>query len=773
MKVRFWGTRGSIATPGPRTARYGGNTSCIQLTTDSGASLVLDCGTGARELALDLKATYPAGHRLHILIGHTHWDHIQGFPFFLPTLLADYDISIYAPAGFERSLEEAIAGQMQYSYFPVRLPELPGKIQFTELEEGAFTIEDITVRTQYLNHTAPTLGYRITADGSTVVYSADHEPFWDPSTLSLSHPGDRRHAAFFTDADLVIHDAQYTTEEYRSKVSWGHSPMDYAIAVTRQAGARRLALFHHDPLHDDDFLDRVVTALRLKAGELDVFAAADGQEIDLPRHGRRSRPSTAPNTALGRRVLAGARVLVANEEITEVQLVAGILAEEGLKVSTVQDGDGALAMARVLRPDMLVVDASLNTREGVPAAVALRASEATRNVPILLLVPRSGSGDEPAPDLSDVGFTDCFAKPFSSPMLRSRVRAWLARTAATIYQVDPTLAEGAVVVAEPIGAKPAGRRSAIGRIADRAEFLATIPIFETLAPVERWRVATRLAERVFPAATEIIVEGERGDALYIIRSGLVRVSGRSGGGSRPIEAQLSELGAGEVFGELALLDDLPRSASVIAIKRTRALVLGQTDFLSLVARAPDFALALLRVQAARLRQADQQLAREAPDALTGLAGRRTLENYYRRMAASARRRGTGMGVLMIDVDNLKLLNDLYGHLAGDEALRRVADILTRAARLSDLPGRWGGDEFVIVLPDASEDGALLVATRIRRMLQDLPRDAALPVPISTSIGTAWSAQPPDALDDLIAGADRSMYAEKRRRQIVPISAEMG
>ncbi|MBI4246366.1 MAG: MBL fold metallo-hydrolase, partial [Candidatus Rokubacteria bacterium] len=328
MHVRFWGTRGSIATPGPGTTRYGGNTSCVEVRTSDGTLIVLDCGTGARALG-DLLERAPRPLRLHLLIGHTHWDHIQGFPFFMPASLPGAELNIYAPAGFRRGLEESMAGQMEYAYFPVKLRDLPSRIHFTELDEGFFRIGDTLIETQHLNHTAPTLAYRITSGGATLVYATDHEPFWTPAAGLSDHPGDQRHVAFLRGADLVIHDAQYTDEEYRAKTGWGHSTPAYAVDVARAAGARRLALFHHDPGHDDATLARLEAEARARAGgALEVFAAAEGLELHLT--GRGPAPVVTAASAMARRPLAGARVLVVTSNTDEVAAMQEVLATDEL-----------------------------------------------------------------------------------------------------------------------------------------------------------------------------------------------------------------------------------------------------------------------------------------------------------------------------------------------------------------------------------------------------------------------------------------------------------
>ena len=294
MKVRFWGTRGSIATPGPGTNHFGGNTSCVELTTANGDLLIFDCGTGAHRLAADLMTRGKNPINANILLGHTHWDHIQGFSFFTPAFIKGNSAAIYGPEGCRGSLHDVLAGQMEFTYFPVELNQLPATITYHELTEGIHTIGGVRVATQFLNHPAMTVGYRIEADGVAVVYLVDHEPFSDelwragaePGRIeSILHEGDRRHAVFMADADLLIHDAQYTPEEYPAKKTWGHSPYNYVVDVASAAGVRRLALTHHDPGHDDDFvaeIERKARDLALRRGTgLEVFCAYEGCELVL------------------------------------------------------------------------------------------------------------------------------------------------------------------------------------------------------------------------------------------------------------------------------------------------------------------------------------------------------------------------------------------------------------------------------------------------------------------------------------------------------------
>ena len=228
--------------------------------------------------------------RGHLLIGHTHWDHIQGFPFFEPFFAPDQRWSVYAPGRTGRQLEETLAGQMAYEYSPINLEALRAQVDFQDLTEGSLQLGGIRVKAQYLNHPALTLGYRLEADGAALVYATDHEPHsLHPHGAAAGsepiHHEDRRHAQFLAGADLVIHDAQYTLAEFPERSGWGHTPVERAVDYAVLARAKRLALFHHDPERRDELVDGVLEGARkrvVEAGsELEVFAAAEGQGIEL------------------------------------------------------------------------------------------------------------------------------------------------------------------------------------------------------------------------------------------------------------------------------------------------------------------------------------------------------------------------------------------------------------------------------------------------------------------------------------------------------------
>ena len=750
MFVRFWGTRGSIPTPGSNTAIYGGNTSCVEIRTDDGTLIILDCGTGIRELGLQLLKSGSFPERMYLLIGHTHWDHIHGFPFFTPAFLPKTELNIYAPAGFRNSLEDSLAGQMQYSYFPVKLQDLPSRIHYTELEEGFFRIGDILVETQYLNHTAPTIAYRITSGGATLAYVTDHEPFWNSPGPVFHHPGDQRHVEFLKGADLVIHDAQYTTEEYSTKRGWGHSPIDYVTDVAGAAEVARLALFHHDPTHDDTTLGRLEEHARSRAASrgsfVDIFAASEGMEFELK--GKARPAAVRKESALERRPIEGGRILVVTDSLNDISAVEQVLAEDGLIVSSAADGRTALLHPPQPSPDLVILNSKLDDGDGASFIQPIRSMLGKPELPIIILTQDQESSD--AVYSAESIATDYLAKPFSPPMLRTRVRAWLARTMLSVLKDEATLQQSRTAQSTIGGA---GTNKTVV-----ADGLAGTPLLRLLTAEQLGKLMTRSMRRSYPAGHVIVRQGETGHNVYVTLSGRVRITETLS--DSPIEMFFGELGPGEVFGELGILRERARSATIVTLERTNCLVIPEQGFLDALRTSPEMSLSLLRVLAGRLYEADRLLARHAPDPLTALPGRRAFHELYRRLAAGARRRNSSVLLLALDVLHLKAINDQFGYSVGNDVLRAVADALLDSSRTTDLVARYGGDEFAVLLVEADDKTAAKVVERVRQKVQALAAHRALPLEVDCSIGYAVSLTPPDTVDELLRAADQNMQMKR-------------
>ncbi|MDE3077477.1 MAG: MBL fold metallo-hydrolase [Chloroflexota bacterium] len=432
MQVTFWGTRGSIASPGPDTLQFGGNTSCVELRL-ADEVLIFDCGTGIRALGNRLLEEGQAQLKLNLFISHVHWDHIQGFPFFAPLFVEGSELFVFGPQEQHQRLSDTMAGQMQYRYFPVDIDQLAAKIGYQELGEERVKVGPATVTTHYLNHTTLAMGYRVEFGSRSVVYATDTESFaqqpraWsDPKRRRFFHRRDEELADFFAGADVLILDSQYNAEEYAAKVGWGHGTFDYSVDLAISAGVKHLVLFHHDPNRSDADLRRQVersqARARAEGSQLEITAAAEHEQLDLPDE-------------LSTEAVSGVHLLPNFVHQVHVGLV-GVdssveeLSRRALQLTHFKLGsfDSASAFSNgewgEFRPHLLL----LQYRERGDVARAVEALERNghrRQVPILALV-MAGSTNF-MQRAFDEGATDVMVQPFSPSQLRSRVDTWLFR----------------------------------------------------------------------------------------------------------------------------------------------------------------------------------------------------------------------------------------------------------------------------------------------------------------------------------------------------------
>jgi len=265
-RYTLWGTRGSTPVPGARFLRHGGNTSCMSIECN-GETVILDAGTGIRELGLEL--TREDCRKLHLFITHTHWDHIQGFPFFTPAYVPGFDIAIYGAEGFGKDLRSVFRGQLDREYFPVQMEDMNSQIVFETLHENPMQAGSARVHWEFAQHPGATVGYKVEIAGRKIAWVPDNEFLQGycgaPEALTRDHPlvvPYGKMIDFLSDADIVIHEAQYTPEEYPGKMRWGHSSVANAAVLMKLAGVKRWLITHHDPMHDDAFLETKLNVTR-------------------------------------------------------------------------------------------------------------------------------------------------------------------------------------------------------------------------------------------------------------------------------------------------------------------------------------------------------------------------------------------------------------------------------------------------------------------------------------------------------------------------------
>lgn len=293
MRIKFRGTRGSLAAPGAETVRYGGNTTCIEVRSDNDDVIILDAGTGIRSLGMELAEEMPV--KCHLFVSHTHWDHIQGVPFFRPMFEKGNELIIYGPPDplSMTGIEAVLAKQMEYPHFPVRVAELQADISYNTMGEGeSVDLGFAKVSAVMMNHPALNLGFKVECNDKSLFFTGDHEPFYN-----IYDPGDRefddyekvieeRHAGivdFIHGVDVFIGDAQYTEEEYVEKRGWGHSTFERTLSLAQEAKAGSVYLTHHETSRSDDELDDIYARLKdeWRESRLDFRIAREGQEIRL------------------------------------------------------------------------------------------------------------------------------------------------------------------------------------------------------------------------------------------------------------------------------------------------------------------------------------------------------------------------------------------------------------------------------------------------------------------------------------------------------------
>lgn len=300
IKIKFWGVRGSIPTPGPGTLRYGGNTSCLEINFPGKPRFILDAGSGIRELGkLLLKEKDPV--KGYIFLTHFHWDHIQGLPFFKPAFKPGNHFVIFGSDEPRVDLTKIISSQMNPIYFPVAIQDMGAKVEFNSISEGTFDVDGVTVQTRLMNHPGYTFGYRFTWRNKSVIYISDNEPFAQELNAA-DNASDTKQSLearfekfvdnkedglvkFLEGADLLIHDCQYLPEEYQQRITWGHSPYTYTVDLAIKAKVKQLILFHHDPDHDDEMVDHILALsqerLREKSYAIPCSAAQEGLIVEV------------------------------------------------------------------------------------------------------------------------------------------------------------------------------------------------------------------------------------------------------------------------------------------------------------------------------------------------------------------------------------------------------------------------------------------------------------------------------------------------------------
>src|SRR4051794_23760054 len=285
VTVGFWGVRGSTPCEGPRYQRYGGHSSCVVVESEGQSPIVFDLGTGLRSYGERIDGDFHGS----VLLTHLHWDHVQGLPFFVPLHRETSAVDVYGPRQDARERGHVFAELMRPPFFPIRPRDLGGDVRFHGTGDDDFPVGHAKVRSRWVRHVGPTLGFRVDLNGASVAYIPDHGPGCCPEDPDDYVPHEVLELC--DGVDVLIHDAQHTSAEWGPKRSWGHCTIDYAVHVARESGAKRLALFHHDPSHGDEAIDQIAKEandLAAKLGAPEVVAAYEGLRVHVDPHGPRS-----------------------------------------------------------------------------------------------------------------------------------------------------------------------------------------------------------------------------------------------------------------------------------------------------------------------------------------------------------------------------------------------------------------------------------------------------------------------------------------------------
>ncbi len=280
MRATIWGCRGSLASPGPETVRYGGNTSCVEVRLDDDTLVILDAGTGIRPLGISLQAELP--RTIHVFLTHLHMDHLEGLGFFGPLWVPGVDLHVWGPPSPLRSLDRRIARYLSPPLFPVHLQDIPSHPTFHDVPDEDWKLGGALIRARPVSHRGPTVGYRIQENGQSLAYIPDHEPALGVDLRGVEPEWISGHAVA-QGADVLLHDAQYTEDEYRQRIGWGHSSVVHTVTFAEVSRVRQLVMFHHDPLHSDDQLEALLAQARglWQGGGSGPVLAHEGMELEL------------------------------------------------------------------------------------------------------------------------------------------------------------------------------------------------------------------------------------------------------------------------------------------------------------------------------------------------------------------------------------------------------------------------------------------------------------------------------------------------------------